>query len=718
MNVSYKIIVSNHHADNDRLRESILHKAVSKEMEPLAQEYHKLLEERLAEGRSGLLQSKYFIISCRKTDFDSDRNYFNTIEFSIRQLFHRLGSGLIPLDAEERLRALHSFYRMGEEKAFSFDWNEYLKLRRDWRNDIINTSLREHKDYLEMEDGKCACALFVRKYANGLTDQFLNEITNMNFPLIYTMDVEPMDNAYAYKMIMKKYMANERSINREQEQKNENGDYSTNINYERRKQQRDTEEMLDRISSFDERMLYVGMTILLKADSMEELEERREKIKIIGQTHNMDIVPHSYRQLDAMNTTLPTGARFVDAMRSITSEELSVFIPFNVQEIHDSLGYCYGFNKVSKNLIIGNRKLLKNGNGMVFGVPGSGKSYNEKAEMGQVLAFSKDDIVIVDPMGEYKGIAEAWGGQYINLSQSEENVFYINPFHVPDAVPDQDKFIAEKAEFAYAICEQALKQTPLTSRHIAVIDKAVREMYAEYFKKIKDKRRSWKKSLESPTIRTMRELIHGNTQGNDAALELVEQLEVFADGTLDIFAREQSVSEENRFTVYGFSELGKRMRAMAMLVMIESITAKIKYNQSDGVATWVYVDEMHELWGEEYSLHALERMWREVRKRGGICMGMSQNLIDAQQNRSTKTMVSNSEFMVLLDQGKMDQDAVEDLFSISAEQLACVNGADPGTGLIRFWDKIVPFDNTMKKESSLYQLFNTNFHEMAGQKEA
>ena len=163
-----------------------------------------------------------------------------------------------------------------------------------------------------------------------MTDQFLNEITNMNFPLIYTMDVEPIDNAYAYKMIMKKYMANERSINREQEQKNENGDYSTNINYERRKQQRDTEEMLDRISSFDERMLYVGMTILLKADSMEELEERKEKIKIIGQTHNMDIVPHSYRQLDAMNTTLPTGARFVDTMRSITSEELSVFIPFNV----------------------------------------------------------------------------------------------------------------------------------------------------------------------------------------------------------------------------------------------------------------------------------------------------------------------------------------------------------------------------------------------------
>ena len=491
-----------------------------------------------------------------------------------------------------------------------------------------------------MEGGTCACVMFVRKYHNGLTDQFLNELTNMNFLIIYTMDVEPLDNNVAYQMIMKKYMANERSINREQEMKNKNGDYSTNINYERRKQQRDTEEMLDRISSFDERLLYVGITIVVKANSMEELEERTEKIKIIGQTHNMDIVPHSHKQLDALNTSLPTGARFVDTMRTITSEELSIFIPFNVQEINDNQGYCYGFNKVSKNLIIGNRKLLKNGNGMVFGVPRSRKSYNEKSEMGQVLCFSTDDII--------------------------------------------------------------------------VIDKAVRDMYSEYFQKKNDRRRKRKTRLESPTIRTMRDGIAERSEGNDSAIELIEQLEVFADGTLDIFAREQSISEENRFTVYGFSELGKRMRAMAMLVMIESITAKIKYNQSDGVATWVYVDEMHELWGEEYSLHALEKMWREVRKRGGICTGMSQNLIDAQRNRSTKTMVSNSEFMLLLDQGTMDKEAVEDLFDISAEQLACVNGADPGMGLIRFGDKIVPFDNTMKKDSELYQLFNTTFHEIAG----
>ena len=593
----------------------------------------------------------------------------------------------------------------GNGQAYQFMGMDFVK-----KNKLVVDKADYESVYRgEIKEGETLDTLY-EKFNLYHPDDFTGHSMSVSDVIV----IEKEHDKTAYQMIMKKYMANERSINREQEMKNENGDYSTNINYERRKQQRDTEEMLDRISSFDERLLYVGITIVVKADSMEELEERTEKIKIIGQTHNMDIVPHSHKQLDALNTSLPTGARFVDTMRTITSEELSIFIPFNVQEINDNQGYCYGFNKVSKNLIIGNRKLLKNGNGMVFGVPGSGKSYNEKSEMGQVLCFSTDDIIVIDPMSEYKDIAAAWGGQYINLSQSAENVYYVNPFHVPDVVPDIDRFVAEKAEFAYAICEQALKPTPLTSRHIAVIDKAVRDMYSEYFKKKNDRRRKRKTRLESPTIRTMRDGIAERSEGNDSAIELVEQLEVFADGTLDIFAREQSISEENRFTVYGFSELGKRMRAMAMLVMIESITAKIKYNQSDGVATWVYVDEMHELWGEEYSLHALEKMWREVRKRGGICTGMSQNLIDAQRNRSTKTMVSNSEFMLLLDQGTMDKEAVEDLFDISAEQLACVNGADPGMGLIRFGDKIVPFDNTMKKDSELYQLFNTNFHEIAG----
>lgn len=711
MNVSYKIIICNHYAENQRLRDTILRKSVSCELEPLANEYHNLIEKRLEEGREGLLQSRYFIVTCNKTDFESARTYFNTIEFSMQQLFQRMGSNLVPLDATDRLRALHSFYRMGEEETFDFNWNDYLNLKRDWRNDIINTSIREHKDYIEMEDGKVACTMFFRKYASRVNPQFFNELTNLPFPIIITIDCEPMDNEYAYNLVMRKYMSNERSINKEQEKKNENGDYSSNISYEKRMHQQESEELLDSLRSYDERLFYVGITILIKADSIEELKDRKEKIRIIGKGRKMEIVPHSYNQLDGMNTTLPTGARFLSTMRSLTTDSLSLFTPFNVQEIDHEYGFCYGYNKVSKNLILGNRKKLKNGNGMVFGNSGSGKSFQEKMEMGQVLCFSDDDIVVIDPMSEYKGIAERWNGRYINLSQSEENVFYINPFHVPEYVPDKARFIAEKAEFAYAICEQSRKPHEMTTKHIAVIDRAVRHMYDNYFKELECTRPKKRSKIPCPTIRTMREYFEEHEDGNEAAKDLIDSLEAFTDGTLDIFAREQSSTEDNRFTVYGFSELGKQMKAMAMLVMIESITSKIKYNQSSGVATWVYVDEIHELWGDEYSLHAIERMWREVRKRGGICTGMSQNLLDALSSRSTKTIVSNSEFMMLLDQGSADREKLSQLFPISNAQMNSVCDAEPGTGLIRFSDKIVPFSNQIDNDSMLYQLFNTNFHE-------
>lgn len=714
MNVSYKILISNHYQDSRHLRESVLQKAVSKDGEALAEKYHTLIEHRIQEGRKGLEQSRYFVLTCRKPDYESARNYFHTVEFTIRQFFKKMGSELEPLSAGERLRLLHGFYRLGKEDSFSFDWDEYLSLRRDWRNDIVNTSLFERKEHLELEGDTVACTLFIRTYASGLSDLFLQELTNVDFPITFALDCEPVDNQFSYQMILKKYNGNEQSMTKQQQNKNQIGDYTSDVSYEKSCQKKEIKDILDGLRSYDERLFYVGITILLVAESEKELARRKEQIMMIGNTYTMEIVPHSWNQLDAFLTTLPTGCRFVDTMRSLTTESLSVFTPFNVQEVSEAGGHYYGINQVSKNLILGNRKNLKNGNGFVFGVPGSGKSFDEKMEMGQVLCFSKDMLMIVDPMGEYREIADAWNGQYINLSQSAENAYYVNPFHVPESIPDEERFIAEKAEFAYAICEQAVKPAALTNRHISIIDHAVRGMYQEFF--YRKERAKKKEIIESPTLKNLQqricEQLGEDEEKNRAVHDLSAQLEVFVDGTLDIFARQQSGTTDNRCTVYGFADLGKRLRPMAMLVMIESITSQIKYNQEDGIASWVYVDEIHELWNDEYSLLAVERLWREVRKRGGICTGMTQNMIDALQSRATKTMISNSEFTVFLNQGVMDLDMVSELFGFSQTQVSYINGASPGCGLIRFGNKIVPFDNTVSSESDLYQLFNTNFHEL------
>ena len=495
------------------------------------------------------------------------------------------------------------------------------------------------------------------------------------------------------------------------------GNFATNVSFSKRIKNANMEDMLTDLRTQNEKLYMVGMTFLIQGKDREELKQRRERLIHLCDGYNLTVEPHSYQQLDALNTTLPTGARFVHTMRSLITPSLSIFTPFNVQEVNMPDGYCYGVNSLSRNMILGNRKKLPNSNGMVFGDSGSGKSMNEKFEMGQVLAFSDDDIIIVDPMAEYRDICQLWQGEYINLSKSKDNVCFMNPFHVPDEIPDRMKFLEEKEEFAYAICEQALKEIgALNNKHVLIIGQAVKKMYNDYFITLeKKKTNTGKDAVPMPTLRVLRNTIKEIGAEKEAAKELVEQLEVFTDGALNIFSQEQTTSGNNRLTVYGLSDLGKRMRPMAMLIMLESITSKIKYNQSIKKTTWVYIDEVHELWREEYSLLALQRMWAEVRKQGGICTGITQNLSAAMDFTAVETMISNSKFKVLLNQGSCDRDRVMDLFKLSETQMKYIDGADPGNGLVFFDTKIVPFDNKIPKDNVLYRMFNTNLHEIAEQ---
>lgn len=717
LNLSFKIIVSNQYVGNQDFFSDIQRRDLNDRIHELGEEYRELVKQRIENGRNGLNQSKILILTCTEPDFVSAKRFFETLEGTLQLAFKKMGSGLIPMNAAERLRALHSFYRLGQEKKFSFDWEEYLKLRRDWRNDIVNTFIREKKDYLELDGKRVAQTLFVSRYPANIGDDFVREVTKMPFPLIYTIDCEPFTEKQAEDLIYNRYMANQVSMNMEQEKQMNRGNFATNVSFSKRIKNANMEDMLTDLRTQNEKLYMVGMTFLIQGKDREELKQRRERLIHLCDGYNLTVEPHSYQQLDALNTTLPTGARFVQTMRSLTTPSLSIFTPFSVQEVNMPDGYSYGVNQLSRDTIFGNRKKLPNSNGMVFGDSGVGKSMFEKFEMGQVLAFSDDDIIIVDPMREYQDICTYWEGDYINMAKSKNNVCYMNPFHVPEGIKDQIKFLEEKEEFAYAICEQAIKEVgALNNVHVYIIGQAVKKMYHEYFSALeKKKTTTGKDGIPMPTLRILRNTIAELGEGKEAANELVEQLAVFTEGALNIFSGEQTMSGDNRLTVYGLADLGKRMRPMAMLIMLESITSKIEYNQSIKKSTWVYIDEVHELWREEYSLLALQRMWAEVRKQGGICTGITQNLTAAMDFTAVNTMISNSKFKVLLNQGSCDRDSVMDLFKLSETQMKYIDGANPGTGLVFFDNKVVPFDNTIPKDNILYQMFNTNLHELAEQ---
>lgn len=707
LNVSYKIIISNEPQNIDQLRESIYRNALDPKNEPLAKAYNEVIEEKVKLSKNAIKQVRFFIISTLKYDYDGAEAFFDSIESQLSQSFKKIGSGLLPLNATQRLRALHNFFRMGEEKEFLFDWEESFQHGRDWRRDILNTSIKEHHDYLTMDYGKrYVSVLFIRSYPSGLNDPFIKDVTSLPFPITLTMDCEPVDSDYAIKELNKKYMKAQLSIDKQQAQKNKNGAFSTEVSYDKRREVEELEEYMDGLRSFDEQEFYVDILFTVTAFSKEELDKQVEQLISVGSSYNVDIVEHIDQQLNALMTTLPTSARFVNTMRPLFTTGLSAFIPFNVQEINDKDGFFYGINQVSKNNIIANRKLLKNGNGFIFGVPGSGKSQDAKFEVGQVVTYTNDDVIIIDPMGEYKPLVDACDGDYIIFTQDSNNKYYMNPLNVPNEVPDEQIFISEKAEFLYALCEQAIKPDPLSNRHINVIDRCTKEIYEEYFEK------SSKKEIESPTIIDLRNrFIKYADEGDKFAKEMAEQLESFTTGTLNIFAHQETINSNNRVLAYDLSSLGKKMKAMAMLVSIESIKSKLRSNKRNKKATWVYLDEVHELWKDEYSVVALENLWREVRKLGGLCTGITQNILDGLANDSTKSMISNSEFTMVLEQGKIDKKTLIELFEISDAQLELVNGVPSGTGLVRFSEKIIPFDMIMSKDSTLYKLYNTSFHE-------
>ena len=382
-------------------------------------------------------------------------------------------------------------------------------------------------------------------------------------------------------------------------------------------------------------------------------------------------------------------------------------MPFNVQELNDVGGNYYGINQVSKNINVGNRKKLINGNGFIFGVPGSGKSFFAKQEMGNVLLNTDDDIIIVDPMNEYFDIAHTFKGVVVNMSTYTDN--YVNPLDMDVwnlDLNDTKGWIRDKGEFMLGLCEQCMGDT-LNSRQKSIIDRCVRKLYIDIAKA---------KEKYIPIMSDFYQVLL--EQPEDEAKDIALSLELFVNGSLNIFNHQTNVDIENRFIVYGIRDLGAELSPITMLVMMENIQNRIIENAKNGKATWLYLDEFHVLLNREYSAKYLQGLWKKVRKQGGLCTGITQNVVDLLQNYVATTMLANSEFVALLKQANTDSSKLAEVIGISEAQLRFVTNTSAGMGLIKCGSVVIPFDNTISKDTEIYKLYNTNIHEKIAEEKA
>ena len=699
LDVNFKITINNKNKDMEQVRDYVFLQKQNDGYNDFRKIYNDIMEQKIHEGRQGIEQERYLTITIERKNFEEAKAQFATIEASVHKAFGELGAEIVPLSGNERIKVLYDYYHLGDENSFDFDIREARKVGADFRNDLCNGMMQFYPDYFKDEKKFCR-ALFIKKYPSSLSDRFLNEITSLPVHSITSIDVVPIPKDMTTKILQKKYLGIESDIIKQQRVRNKNNDFSSEISYNKRIEKKEIEEIMDDVRENDQCLYYVSVTVILMADTKEELDSMTETVETIGKRNSVTIEEHYLKQRESLNTALPIGVRQVETMRTMLTQSLAVLMPFNVQELNDKQGCYYGINQVSKNINIGNRKKLINGNGFVFGVPGSGKSFFCKMEMGNVFLSGNDEIIVIDPMNEYFDIAETYGGTVVNMSTYTDN--YVNPLDMDVwslDLNDSKGMIREKGEFMLGLCEQCMGES-LNSRQKSIIDRCVRKLYIEIARN---------REKYVPIMSDFYEILMN--QPEDEAKDIALSLELFVNGSLNIFNHQTNVDVDNRFTVYGIRDLGTELSPITMLVMMESIQNRIIANGKRGIATWLYIDEFHVLLNSEYSAKYLQQLWKKVRKQGGLCTGITQNVVDLLQNYTATTMLANSEFVALLKQANTDSSRMAEVIGVSEAQLRFVTNSSSGMGLMKCGNVVIPFDNTIEKGTDLYNLYNTNIHE-------
>ena len=705
MDCNFKITGNKKNKDMERLEKDIMLSFCDDGFDDYRKVYNDIIDEKTKEGTLGFEKESYITVTVERQNFEEAKAHFNTIEAGLKQYFNNLGSGLIPLNANERLRILHDFYRMGRESEFNFDIKDAKKTGTDFINDICNDRIKYFNNYIE-DDNKFVRALYIKRFPRGMSEEFLINLLDLPMHLMVSVDIIPIPKDLVIKLLQKKYLGVESDIIRQQRVRNKNNDFSTDVSYLKLNEKKQIQKLMDDVNDNDQGLFYMGVTIVVTADSKEELEKNTKTIEMVGKGKGSGCVISvcDLKQREAVNTALPIGVRQTETLRIMTTSALTTLQPFNIQELNDVGGNYYGINAISKTVNTGNRKKLINGNGFVFGVPGSGKSFFCKMEMGNVFLNSDDDIIIIDPQNEYFEIAKTYAGTVVNMSTYTDN--YVNPLDMDVwSLDTQDSkgMIREKGEFMLGLCEQCSAES-LNARQKSIIDRCVRMLY-------RDIARSKEKYV--PVMSDFYELLL--QQPEPEAKDIALSLELFVTGSLNIFNHQTNVDVNNRFTVYGIRDLGTELSPITMLVMMEAISKRIVENGKKGKATWLFIDEFHVLLNSEYSAKYLQQLWKKVRKQGGLCTGITQNVVDLLQNYTATTMLSNSEFVVLLKQGNADLSELSEVIGVSNAQLKYVENSEPGTGLIKCGNVIIPFDNRIGKDTGLYRLYNTNLHEIIEQ---
>ena len=695
--VRFQLSFVNMSANKDNYARYITISPQGDDFDSIRLEYTQMLQNQLARGNNGLIKTKYLTFGMEADSLKAAKPRLERIETDILNNFKRLGVAAEPMNGMERLRLLHGMLHMDEQEPFRFSW-DWLAPSGLSVKDFIAPSSFEFRTGRSFGVGRrIGCASFLQILAPELNDRMLADFLDMESSLIVSMHVQSVDQVKAIKTIKRKITDLQKMTIEEQKKAVRAGYDMDIIPSDLATYGTEAKKLLQDLQSRNERMFLLTFIVVNTAGSRQQLDNNVFQAASIAQKYNCQLTRLDFRQEEGLMSSLPLGLNQIEIQRGLTTSSVAIFIPFTTQELFQDgkeALYC-GLNALSNNLIMVDRKHLKNPNGLILGTPGSGKSFAAKREIANVFLVTDDDIIICDPEAEYGPLVERLHGQVIKISPTSPH--YINPMDLNLNYSDDENPLSLKSDFILSLCELIVGgKDGLMPVEKTIIDRCVRMVYRDYL------------SDPVPENMPILEDLYNELrrQEEKEAQYIATALEIYVSGSLNVFNHRTNINIANRIVSFDIKELGKQLKKIGMLIVQDAVWNRVTINREAHKSTRYYIDEMHLLLREEQTAAYTVEIWKRFRKWGGIPTGITQNVKDLLSSREVENIFENSDFILMLNQASGDRQILAKQLNISPHQLSYVTHSGEGEGLLFYGNVILPFVDRFPR-GELYDLLTT-----------
>ena len=672
-------------------------------------EYSQMLRQQLSKGNNGLTKTKFLTYGIEGDSMAQVKPRLEHIQNDLMNNFHRLGVLAKPLDGTERLRLMHGMLNMDGANKFHFNWKDLVPSGLSVKDAIAPTALAFKNSRTFQMGGIFGAVSFLNITASDLSDQLLKDFLDMDSSQIVTMHIQSVDQNKAIKTIKHTITELDRSKIEEQKKAVRAGYDMDVLPSDLATYGRDAKALLKELQSQNERMFLVTFLVLNTGKTEQELETNVFQAVSIAQKHNCELCRLDFQQEQGLMSSLPLADCQIEIQRGLTTSSTAIFIPFTTQELYQSgkESLYYGLNALSNNLIMVDRKKLKNPNGLILGTPGSGKSFSAKREITNAFLVTDDDIIICDPEAEYAALVHKFNGQVVKISSSSTN--YINPMDINLNYSEDDNPVALKADFILSLCELIMgSKDGLQPIEKTVIDRCVHQIYQRYFDNPAPENMPILEDLYDALLK----------QDEKEAHHVATALEIYVKGSLKLFNNRTNVDIQNRLVCFDIKELGNQLKKIGMLIVQDQVWGRVTANRSAGKSTRYYIDEFHLLLKEEQTATYSVEIWKRFRKWGGLPTGITQNVKDLLRSPEIANILENSDFIYMLNQASDDRSILAQRLNISPHQLSYVTNSGEGEGLLFYGNVILPFIDRFPTDLELYRIMTTKLNEVAQEKEA